>query len=160
MSSLSPNGCLQQIAAKGVSNMTDDIRDSAARLCSRFGCWLTTTVVKKDGEADLERYVELPFAPTPGMKLNFDERRHPSFFVDDVEYVVEDGVFFLTERDEPDLTDCGCEPGDGCCTLDFSLKWYTESGWTISAIRRGYDRCDNTLGMFEPEKWIGTRSSL
>jgi len=60
MSSLSENGCLQQIAANGVSIMSERDRDSTARLCSRHPLRVRRTRTKGGGLPRGSVYVGRP----------------------------------------------------------------------------------------------------
>lgn len=119
-----------------------------------YGCWCYLTVIAKDGEADFERYVDLPCPPFVDLDISFDEGQVDYFKVEDVIVDAETGTFWLSEKRFDCDSECRCGPGSGCCVLNVS--YYTKLGWTLRASdtnpRFGFDRTCPTPGMFEPEK--------
>lgn len=123
----------------------------------RYSCWLYLTVIQKDGEAEFERYVELPYPPRKGDILLFNEKNSDHFQVDSIEFFVPDDVFWLYGTQE--ANDCSCESGDGCCVLGGVIDYQLDNGWKMRGEPRyGFDRRYRKEWMFEPKKWIGTKT--
>jgi hypothetical protein len=105
-----------------------------------YPCWLTRQVITKDAEATFTRYVELPFPPTAGVVLVFDERECDTFEIDSIEWSVADECFWLNAIDRFDAG-CSCVAADGCCVL--KVDEFILLGWELEGpVRRGYDRVE------------------
>lgn len=103
-----------------------------------YSAWLYLTVIFKDAEVKFSRYVELPFAPYPGLTLVFDDEGNEIFSVDSLEFYVPDEVFWLYETKKWS-DDCPCKPADQCCVCH--PEYFTKHGWEIEGdIARGEDR--------------------
>lgn len=88
-----------------------------------YSCWLSLTVLAKDGEAVFSRQLDLPFVPIAGMNLVFNDSKSTFFCADSIEYSVEQDCFWMSES--RDYKDCTCAPeGEFCdelirdCILD------------------------------------------
>ena len=103
-----------------------------------YSCFCYLDVIAKDGEVELEKYVELPFAPFVGMTIVFNHEDCDYFHIQHVEWSVEYGDFWV--YGEPDeMDDCPCTPEDACCCLDYDDR--IKNGWTVYAgPRYGRDR--------------------
>lgn len=118
-----------------------------------FDCWLYLTDVRKDGEAEYERYVTLPFVPIAGMMITFDQETAMFFLPDKIEYYFPEDVFWLTEI-RGDDTYCPCGPEDNCCVV--YTEDYVAAGWSLIKVARGYDRMHHYAWMFDSDKWFMT----
>jgi hypothetical protein len=132
-------------------------------MASKYSCWLFLTYVAKDGEVVFARYVELPFAPSKGLQLNFGDDDSPDWFdVERLEYYVPGDVFWLSEDrsvirpDDP--YGCPCGPGEGCCELESELRYAKEHGWEVhEGPRYGFDRLYRRPWMHYPEQNLWNR---
>jgi hypothetical protein len=113
-----------------------------------FGCWLYLTICEKDAIARLSRWVEMPFVPFKGLRINLGDDDDPeieSFDVEKIEYNTCDGGFWLHQQlDFGD--DCECTPDNDCCR--FNEQRWIDSGWTIDKVSRGDDRYPLKSWMF------------
>lgn len=122
-----------------------------------FSCEVYLKVFRKDGDALLTRWVDLPFAPSKGDRITFDEEEADTIEIDFVEFYVFDGHFVLSATDECDRK-CPCGPSDNCCSIDSEVEFRTGEGWEMDSVRKGYSRMRKPEPwMFEPEKWILTK---
>lgn len=126
-------------------------------MASKFACWLHKEYIAKDGEADMSKYVELPFVPFVGLEIVFNEKEYDRFIAQKVEYSIENDCFWLHETDCVAEAGCPCGPEDNCCCIASELEYAKEHDWEVDKVRRGCERIHEPESwMFDPDKWFMT----
>lgn len=113
-----------------------------------FFCHLYLTVIEKDAEANLYRFIELPFVPFDGLVLNFGDDESIIELDHRIWWRVNDECFdcYITHEN---ISKCTCGPNDDCCV------WKKDNwqNWKLEGVCRGYERLHQRPWIFEPEKY-------
>ncbi len=100
-----------------------------------YAYWCQIRVEEKDGAAIL--YWEcgddtLPFVPTPGMKLVFDNDGDDEYEIESVSWNTAQGCFWITLKTQEIYEGphaCPCKPDGNCCVLDTMISGWLSRGW-------------------------------
>jgi hypothetical protein len=98
-----------------------------------FDCWAYLIYEHKDACVHLSRSFRLPFVPSIGVELSFDDEDIWTFEIEHLTWNVENSQLWIDLEprrlsDEP----CSCGPNEDCCRYT-PVQW-EELGWTVGQV--------------------------